>query len=311
MKTVRIQKSGSFEQLKVEDIPVPEINDDQVLVKVYAASVNHLDMLKASGGIPVKYPWIPGHDFSGIIEKVGKNVFSLRVGEPVYGNCPGGSYAEYLAADINKVVMKPDNLSFPEAASVPHVAETAWQAIHQHGQLRKGQKVLIHAAAGGVGAFAVQFARIIGATIYGTASGKDIEYVKSLGADQVIDFKTADFTREFKDMDLVLSLVRGDTEEKSYTVLKDGGRLVSTVGIAHEEIAKKHNITAIGMVIQQSAQDLEEITTLIKDGKVRTDIALTYPLDEAATSWKVLSGDPSSPKISHGKIVLEIVRIKE
>lgn len=313
MKAIRIHDLGSFEQLKYEDIPVPSITDNQVLVKVYAVSVNHLDIKTASGAFntksPLDLPWIPGYDFAGIIEDTGKNVTKFKTGDKVYGNCNGGSYAEYLAADTDKVVLKPKSLSFIEAASIPHVGETAWQAIHTHGQLKPGQNVLIHGAAGAVGAFAVQFARNLDAVIYATASADDSDLVRSLGANVVIDYTKTDFTAVVKNMDLVIVLVGGNTEEKSYSVLKEGGRLVSTVGLTREDLAKTHNVTAIPLLIKQSAKDLEKITGLIDNGSVKTDIALTYPLQDAATGWKVLLGkDASLPHISHGKIVLEVVK---
>lgn len=310
MKAVRIHEYGSDEQLRYEDTPVPEISEEQVLVKVYATSVNHLDMKKASGTakdrMPIEFPWIPGHDFAGVVEKAGANISEFKIGDKVYGNCMGGSYAEYLAADINKIVKMPDNLSFIEASSVPHVAETAWQALYKHGKLEKGQTVLVHGGAGAVGAYAIQFAWVTGAKILATAGEKDIEFVKSLGADEVIDYRKQDFTVEFKDVDLVLSLVGGSTEEKSYSVLKNGGRLISTVGVSHQDLAKEKDVTAIGMVIEQSADDLKHITELIIEGKVKTDIGTTFPLEDAAKGWKALSGDSSIPHPSHGKIILEI-----
>ncbi|WP_029906884.1 NADP-dependent oxidoreductase [Prevotella sp. 10(H)] len=313
MKAIRIHDYGTFEQLKYEDVPVPEIKDDQILVKVYTTSVNHLDMKKASGEakdtMPIQLPWIPGHDFAGTVEKTGKKVTGFEVGDKVYGNSDGNSYAEYLAADISKVVLKPESLDFAEASSVPHVGETAWQAIHTHGQLKSGQKVLIHGAAGAVGAFAVQFAKLAGAKIYATASTEDIDLVKSLGAGTVIDYKTTDFTTVAEDIDLVLVLVGGNTQEKSYNVIKQGGRLVSTTGPILEDLARDHKVTGVSMVIKQSAKDLQSITDLINEGKIQTDIALTYPLSEAATGWKVLSGkDSSLPHVTHGKIVLEVTK---
>ncbi|MCD7898348.1 MAG: NADP-dependent oxidoreductase [Bacteroides sp.] len=255
---------------------------------------------------PLQLPWIPGHDFAGIVEKTGKNVSSFMKGDKVYGNCQGGSYAEFLAAEPEKTVYMPVHLSYIEAASVPHVAETAWQALYTHGKLQKGQTVLIHGAAGAVGAYAVQFAHLSGANVLATAAANDIQYVKSLGADKVIDYKTQDFTWFFNHVDLVLALVGGDTEERSYSIMKSGGRLVSTVGLSHPEIAKEKGIEAIAMVIQQSGKDLEEITELINDDKVKTSIGVVYPLSEAATAWKVQAGDPSVPHPERGKIILSM-----
>lgn len=318
MKAIRIHEFGSADKLVYEDIPVPAIADNQLLVKLESTSVNHLDMKRASGGNFGKdrtvLPWIPGHEFAGIVDSVGKSVTGFHKGDKVYGNCNGGSYAEYLAADTDKTVLMPDNLSFDEAASVPHVGETAWQAIHIHGQLREGQKVLVHGAAGGVGAYAVQFAHRLGAVVYATSSHDDMEFVKSLGADEVIDYKKTDFTTVYKDLDLVLSLVGGDTEERSYQILKKGGRLVSTVGISKPDKAESQGITAIGMVVKQSAEDLQKISDLLQSGAVKTDIAIKFALKDAAKGWKTLSGDSSVPRIGHGKIILgvtdKIIKVK-
>lgn len=314
MKAIRIHNYGLSDELRFENVPDPEIKDNQVAVKVYATSINHLDLLKASGkmkdNMPLELPWIPGHDFAGIIVNPGFHENKFKEGDAVYGNCNGGSFAEYLAVDIDKVAKKPDNLTFVEAASVPHVAETAWQAVFEHGRLRKGQKVLIHGAAGAVGAYAVQFAKKIGAQIYATASTADKEYLYSLGAFEVIDYKAEDFTKKVEDdMDLVLVLVGGDTQHRSYSVLKEGGRLVSTTGPILESEAKKHKVTGIAMVIRQSAEDLKEISDMLIACEIKTDVAITYPLEEAATGWKLLGGeDPALPGITHGKVVLEVVK---
>lgn len=310
MKAIQIYQYGSAEQLKYEDTTVPTISDNQLLIKVYATSANHLEIKKASGAMkermPLSFPWIPGYDFAGIVEQTGKAVTTFKKGDKVYGNCNGGSYAEFLAADEEKTVLMPDNLSFNQASSVPHVAETAWQALYKHGQLKEGQTVLVHGGAGAVGAFAVQFARITGAKVLATAAGEDIEFVKSLGANEVIDFSKQDFSKTFSHVDLVLSLVGGDVEKNSYTIMNRGGRLVSTVGIAHQDIAEKMNVATVAMVIEQSAKDLSQITELINAGKVATDIGITYPLKEAITAWKVLTGDKTIKHPSHGKIILEV-----
>lgn len=310
MKAVRIHAYGSFEQLRYENVDLPEMGNDQLLVKVIATSVNHLEIKKASGTMkemmPLTFPWIPGFDFSGIVERTGTNVHGFAKGDLVYGNCMGGSYAEYLVADLDKVAKMPDILSFAEAASVPHVGETAWQALFKHGNLKAGQTVLIHGAAGAVGMFAVQFAREARANILTTVADKDLKYIKLLGANEALDYKTQDFSEVYKDVDLVIVLIGGDTEERSYKVLKPGGRLVSTVGISHPEMAKEKNINAIPMVIEQSAEDLNKITDLIISGKVRTDIGRLYPLQEAAEGWKTMLGDPSVPRLNHGKVILEV-----
>lgn len=312
MKAIRIHQYGSSETLRYEDAPIPEINTEQVLVKVYATSVNQLEIKKASGkmGDVLRFPWIPGYDFAGVVQTVGDDVKEFKEGDKVYGNCNGGSYAEYVVADLSKVAKMPDDLSFVEATSVPHVAETAWQAVHTHGTLRAGQNVLIHGGAGGVGAYAVQFAHQIGAYVYATASASDIEFVKSLGADVVIDYKNEDFTQIADDLNLVIDLVGGETQMKSYPLIIKGGRLVGTVGPAPEAEAEaeKYNVMTTFMVIQQSAKELSAITRMINDGNIKTDVAAVYPLLEAARAWdSILRTDITMPPNPHGKIVLEIV----
>lgn len=310
MNAIRIHKYGSSEELRYEKSALPEISNKQILVKVYATSVNHIDILKSSGklGDILRFPWIPGHDFAGEVANVGKEVKEFKIGDKVYGNCNGGSYAEYLVADLSKVTKMPDNLSFVEAASVPHVAETAWQAIHMHGTLRAGQKVLIHGAAGAVGAYAVQFAHLIGAYVYATASESDKGFVKSLGADVVIDYKKEDFTQIARDLKLVVDLVGGETQRKSFPLLMKGGRLVSTVSPIPEDEAQKYFVMGTFMVIQQSAKELSAITRMINDGLLKTDVAAVYPLKEAAKAWdSMLNKDITAATNPHGKFVLEVV----
>lgn len=310
MNTVRIHTYGSSEVLRYENAPLPEISNKQVLVKVYATSVNHIDMLKASKklGDILLFPWIPGHDFAGVVESVGDKVKDFKKGDRVYGNCNGGSYAEFLVADLNKVTKMPDDLSFVEATSVPHVAETAWQAIHTHGTLRAGQSVLIHGAAGAVGAYAVQFAHQIGAFVYATAAAADKDFVKSLGADVVIDYKNEDFTAIAKDLKLVVDLVGGETQRRSYPLLVKGGRLVSTVSPILQDEAEKYFVMGTFMAIKQSAKELSAITRMINDGVIKTDVAAVYSLQEAAKAWdSILHTDVTMPVNPHGKIVLEVI----
>ncbi len=310
MKAIRVHEYGSFEQLRYEEAEIPSIQDDQILVRVCAASVNHLDLLKVSGrqknDMPLEFPWIPGHDFAGVAEKTGAAVTHIKEGDKVYGNCMGGSFAEYLAAPAKTTVKMPEFLSFTEATTVPHVGETAWQALYKYGMLTKGQTVLIHGAAGGVGSFAVQLAKNTGANILATAGPQDLGYVKTLGADQVLNYKAEDFSKTLTGINLVLLLAGTDTEERSYSVLTQGGTLVSTVGLSHAEEATKKGIHALSMSMDQSGEDLEKITVLIKEDRIKTDVGVTLSLSNAATAWKLLSGDQSVPHPAHGKIVLEI-----
>lgn len=318
MKAIRIHQFGAFEQLKYEEVAKPIIQDNQVLVRIHATSVNHLEIKKAQGAFEDKFklqlPWIPGHDFAGVVEQVGSKVTAFKVGDNIYGNANDGyahsdqgSYAEYIAADLSKIAHMPKNLSFVQASTVPHVGETAWQAVHTHGKLQAGEKVLIHGAAGGVGSFATQLARQTGAKIYASVSAKDKKLAESYGADVVLDYKSVDFSEVLRDMDLVLVFVGGDVQARSYKVLKKGGRLVSITGPILEDLAKEHEVSGTFMVINQSGSDLQKISELIEAGELKTDVALTFKLEEAAKAWETMLGtNPSLPKTGHGNIVLEI-----
>lgn len=311
MKAIVINNYGDSSVLKYEEVPVPEIKKNQVLVKVFAASVNHFDIKVTAGmmkdWLSLSFPWTPGYDFAGIIESVGSEVTGLKKGDKVYGNSNGGSYAEYAAVKSSTVVLKPEILSFTEAASVPLVGETAWQAIHTHAELKSGQRILIHGAAGAVGAYAVQFAKAVNAVVYANSEGKDKDYLKSLSADVVIDYQTQDFTTIAKDIDVVIDLIGGETQKRSYQVLKRGGRLVSTIGISTQEEADKYGVKAIGMSMERSGEDLKKISGLISAGKLKWNVEMVLPLKDAKKGWDILlRKDPSLPKISHGKIVLEV-----
>ncbi|MCD8166547.1 MAG: NADP-dependent oxidoreductase [Bacteroides sp.] len=218
----------------------------------------------------------------------------------------GGSYAEFIVVKRELLARKPATMDFSEAACVPHVGLTAWQALYEHGALQRDQKVLIHGAAGGVGMFAVQFAKCAGAFVYGSAGGVDREFVESLGADVVIDYKSEDFTQVAKEVDLVVDLVGGDTQVRSFGVLRKGGRLVTTTGKIDDK-AKEFDIKATAMVVHPDGSSLEEIAELITEGKVRADVARVYPLSAAAEAWKTFEGKSEVAKsIRHSKIVLEV-----
>src|ERR1700722_3575581 len=230
MKAIRLSEYGG--QLVFNDLPTPTIARDEILVKVKSTAVNHLDLVKASGTarqiLPINLPWTPGHEFSGVVEQIGSDVTTYAQGDAVFGTCEMGAYAEYLAVKPATVARKPSNLSFEEAASVPVASQTAWQGIFTHGHLEKGQTVLIHGAAGAVGAYAVQLASHAGATVIATARGDDEAYLKSIGASQVIDYRKARFEKVLREkVDVVFDLIGGDTQQRSFLVLKEGGHLVA------------------------------------------------------------------------------------
>src|SRR5690242_2994903 len=242
MKAVRLLEYGG--QLVFNDVPTPTIARDEMLVKIKSTAVNHLDLVEASGRarqiLPIDLPWIPGHEFSGVVEQIGSDVAAWSPGDAVFGTTSGmGAYAEYVAVKAAAVARRPGNLSFEEAASVPVASQTAWQGIFTHGHLEKGQTILIHGGAGAVGAYAVQLASHAGATVIATASGNDQAYLKSLGANRVIDYREERFEKVLREkVDVVFNLIRGDTQNRSFLVLKEGGYLVSaTEPVAQEEAA--------------------------------------------------------------------------
>src|SRR4030088_2947201 len=240
MKAVRLLEYGG--QLVFNDVPTPTIARDEILVKIKSTAINHLDLVKASGTarqiLPIDLPWIPGHEFSGVVEQIGGDVAAHAPGDAVFGiGGMGGAYAEYLAVKPAAIARKPSNLSFEEAASVPVASETAWQGIFTHGHLEKGQTILIHGGAGAVGAYAVQLASHASATVIATASGGDEAYLTSIGASRVIDYREARFENVLREkVDVVFDLIGGDTQKRSFLVLRDGGvRGAATASVARAE----------------------------------------------------------------------------
>jgi NADPH:quinone reductase-like Zn-dependent oxidoreductase len=306
MKAIRIHDYGGPEQLRYEDAPDPRAGGGQVIVRVHAASVNPIDYKLASGAMkqfmPLTLPWIPGGDFSGVVETVGAGVTGVKQGDEVYGDTPGGgSYAEYSAASAGAVAPKPAKLSHTEAASVPLAGQTAWQGLFDHGQLRPGQTVLVHAAAGGVGTFAVQLAHWKGARVLATASADHADYVRSLGADEVIDYRRTPFESVAKDVDLVFDLVGGETQRLSFAVLKPGGRLVSAVQPPPPDLAARRHVHATVMRMQAATENLTRLAELLYAGTIRTVVTKTYPLPQAQEAWKEILS-----RHTRGKIVLTV-----
>jgi NADPH:quinone reductase-like Zn-dependent oxidoreductase len=322
MKAVRLLEYGG--QLVFNDVPTPTIARDEILVKIKSTAVNHLDLVKASGTarqiLPIDLPWIPGHEFSGIVEQIGGDVAAWAPGDAVFGaNEIGGTCAEYLAIKPALIARKPSNLSFEEAASVPVAAQTAWQGLFTHGHLEKGQTILIHGGAGAVGAYAVQLASHAGATVIATASGDDDAYLKSIGASRVINYREAPFEKALREkVDLVFDLVGGDTQKRSFLVLKEGGHLVASTQPVSQEEAARHRVSGEMMRLAPSGDGLGRIARLLEDGTIRPDVATVYALQDAAQAWKDIAGNlpgvhgmsPSGPGVvrrrSHGKIVLRV-----
>lgn len=307
MKAVVLRTFGGPEVLKPEQRPVPVPQDDEILIRIHAASVNPVDYKIRSGKYPsVKesdLPVVLGRDFSGTIESVGTLVHSLHQGDAVFGMLgrDRGTYAEYAVAKAAEFAAAPHNLDHVQAAAVPLAALTAWQGLFDHGRLEPGQKVLIHGGAGGVGHFAIQLAKARGTWVATTCARDDADFVRDLGADLVIDYKNQRFDEEVHELDLVYDLVAGETQERSFSVLKRGGTMISTLKEPDRDKAAAKQLRVAHYMAEPNAAQLMEICGLIEHGQVRPEIAKTYLIDEAAAAHRFLEDD--HPR---GKVVLEI-----
>ena len=307
MHAVRIHSFGDANVLKMEDIPLPEPKDNEIVVRVMAASVNPVDYKIRSGKYPAvrkdQLPKVLGRDISGVVERVGSKIGKFKKGDAIYAMLGSdiGGYAEYALVTEDEAAKKPAQLDFVQAAAVPLAALTAWQGLFDQGGLKAGQRVLIHGGAGGVGHFAVQFAKAKGAWVATTVSGQDIALARKLGADRPIDYKAETFEDAVKDIDLVFDLIGGDTQARSFAVLKDGGTLISTLQKPDEaELARRHARGA-HYLAKPDARELEEIARLIDAGKVRVVVNAIYPLEDAARAHQHMESDHIA-----GKVVLQV-----
>jgi NADPH:quinone reductase-like Zn-dependent oxidoreductase len=307
MKAVRIHEFGGVDKLKYEDAPRPAPGDDDLLVRVHAAGVNPVDDKVRSGmfGSFGKLPMILGWDVSGVVEQVGKNVTKYKTGDAVFAFMSiraSGAYAEYAIVPAADACPKPAQLTHVEAAAIPLAAMTAWQALVDTAKLEKGQTVLIHGAAGGVGHFAVQIAKTRGAKVIATGSTKSQSFLKELGADVAIDYSTSKFEDIAKDVDVVLDTIGGETQERSLAVLKKGGMLVSIVQPPDQAKAKELGIRAAIFLAHPDGAELAEIAKLVDAGSLKPTVSKTFPLSEAAKAHEQIE-----TKHTKGKLVLEVV----
>jgi len=306
MRAIRIHQYGGPEVLAQVEMLRPTPGANEVLIKVEAASVNPLDWKLRAGHmkdfLPLTLPVTLGSDVSGTVEEVGPGAARFKRGDEVYASLglEGGGYAEYAVAKEAIVAEKPSTLDHVQAASVPVVGLTAWQALFEVAQLRAGQKVLIHAAAGGVGNFAVQFAKAKGAYVIGTASSKNQAFLGELGVDKAVDYKKTRFEDVVHDADVVLDTIGGDTQERSFKALKKGGMLVSIVQPPSQEQAAKYGVRALFYGAHPSSSDLAEIAMLIDSDKVKTVVETVLPLAEARRAQEL-----SESGHGRGKIVLK------
>ena len=330
MKAAYITRYGNINDVQIDEQPKPSLTENAVLVKVHAASINPLDLRVLEGEfkaiLPVRFPFILGNDFAGTVVEVGSKVSQFKVGDEVYAKTDlNGAFAEYTVVQQSSLALKPQNISMEQAAALPLVGLTSWQALVEIAKVKAGQKVLIHAGSGGVGSIAIQLAKSLGATVATTTSEKNIPWVKALGADTIIDYKTMDFEQELKDYDVVLDTQGGKTLEKSLNVLKRGGRLISISGppdknfaeaikanwflkcvipllswsIRHK--AKKRDISYSFLFMQPNGQQLSEISKLVESGKINPVVDKTYTFSEIKDAFHYVNTGRAK-----GKIVLKI-----
>ena len=299
MKAARIHEFGGPSVLRYEEAPTPEPAGDQILIRVHAAGINPVDGKIRSGTYRFRpaLPAILGRDISGVVEK--SEIKDFRVGDEVFGmlDYHRGSYAEYAAAAPNEIVQKPGGLDHLHAGSIGVAALTAWQALFDNGQLGSGQRVLIHGGAGGVGHYAVQFAAAVGADVIATANAKDLEFVRSLGAKEVIDYKAQRFEEEVSEIDLVIDLVAGETRKRSWKVLKPGGLMVSTLGEPEIPGDAPKGARSRGMVVETKTDQLSEIGNRAANGKLRIEISKVFQLSDPANAHEFLEHEHFRGKI--------------
>jgi alcohol dehydrogenase len=310
MKAAQITSYGGPEVLKtVDDAANPHAGAGEVLVEVSAAGVNPFDWKVRQGFMKdyfaLQFPAVLGGDFAGIIAEIGEGVNGLKIGDEVYGqaNAAGGqgSYAEFTPVKAGQVAAKPQSIDFITAAAIPLAGASAYQALVEHINLQTGQKVLIHGGAGGIGVFAIQLAKTLGAYVATTASSEDAEFVKSLGADEVIDYKNQKFEEVLKDYDAVFDTVGGETNKKSYQILKSGGVLVSMVDGPDEQLVKKYGVKYVQQMTQTNQDKLSKLAGLVDQGKLKVTVDKTFPLGQASEALAYLQNN--HPK---GKVVINV-----
>jgi NADPH:quinone reductase-like Zn-dependent oxidoreductase len=307
MRAIRISEFGGPEVLRLETIPIPAPGAGELLVKVAGAGVNPVDYKIRRGGYPAvkqdQLPFALGRDVAGSIVECGASTAGFSEGDSLFA-VPGmgrGGYAEFAVVKVTEAAPMPSSLNFIQAAGVPLAALTAWQGLFTHGNLKPGQRVLIHGGSGGVGHFAVQFAKAKGAFVATTVSSQQLEFARRLGADQAIDYQAQRFEDVIEKVDVVFDLVGGETQERSWQVLKQGGILVSTLTEPAKLKAAAYGAKGMRYTVTESGADLTTIAGLIDAGKVKPVITKTYPLQDAAAAQQFL--EQQHPP---GKVVLSI-----
>jgi NADPH:quinone reductase-like Zn-dependent oxidoreductase len=319
IQAIRVHQYGGPEQLKLEQIPCPEPQAGEVLIRVHSVGVLPAEWKFRQGFFhavrPAIFPYIPGSAMAGVIEEVGPHVTTFQIGQAVFGRSTNGAYAEYITTSVEPpaqgpetfslLAEKPETLSFDEAATISGGATIAWTALFEDGALQAGQRVLIHGAAGGVGAFAVQFARWKGAQVIGTTSQANRDFVQALGAATVIDYTSTPFEQVVQDVDLVLDTIGGETLIRSMQVVKPGGIVISLLEQPSPVLAQQYGIHAKKNAIPPTSSLLRTIAQLIGEGHVTPTIARTFSLPEARQAHEL-----SQSGHGRGRIVLHIADIR-
>jgi NADPH:quinone reductase-like Zn-dependent oxidoreductase len=307
IRKMRIQRFGGQEVLQADDIEPSLPDAGQILVVVRAASVNPVDFKIRSGKYPAvkddRLPYTLGRDFSGVVEKCGAQASKFKPGDEVFGmvNIYGGGYAEKVVVDEHAITSKPSGLDHIHAAAIPLAGLTAWQGLFRHGQLKAGQTVLVHGGSGGVGHYAIQFAKAKGARVLTTVSADNVEFARELGADVVIDYKRQRFEDEASDLDMVFDLIDGETRERSWKLLKKGGFLVTTLTDPSQNKAREHGVRAMRYTVEADGAQLAEIAGLVTSSQVKPHVQKTYPLGSAVDALASVEEGHSV-----GKIVLTV-----
>ncbi len=308
MKAIRIHQRGGPEDLIYEEAPRPVLLPGYALVRVFASGITPTELTwsetyQSCDGKP-RLPSIPGHEVAGIVEEINGEDAEIKVGDAVYGLtefCRDGSAAEYVAVRATDLAPKPRTLDYAQAAAVPLSALTAWQALVVHAGLNKGQRVLIHGAAGGVGTYAVQLAHLYGTHVIATASRRNATFLHDLGANEVIDYASNHFEQKVHDVDVVLDLVGGDTQERSWGVLKRGGVLVTVTAEVPPEKTAQYGVRGVFFIVTPNREQLTKIGALIDSGSLNVIVQRILPLDQAREAFlQALSGH------NRGKIVLRV-----
>ena len=310
MKAAQYNRYGGPEVIEIKNVQNPIPKKGQVLVEVHAASLNPFDYRLRLGymkeNIPLDFPFTIGGDYSGVVTDLGEDVSEFKIGDEIYGQAlvligASGAIAEFTAANAENSALKPENVDFIQAASLPLVGSSVIQALEEHIKLKSGDKILIHGGAGGIGHIAVQLAKHLGAYVATTAGGDDIEFVKSFGADEAIDYKTQKFEELLHDFDAVFDTVGGETVERSFKVLRKGGVIVSMLGQPNPDLAKEQGITSIGQNTKITSERLKRLGELVDNGAIKPHVDKVFSLEKTKEAFEYL--EKSHPR---GKVVVKI-----